>query len=163
MAESGHQSKHSFCQPRFTPHKNFSPFIVDIVEFLVELHVGTEVLEKMDYLTNLLSFYRFLLIRDKSANFTGIWKKDNIATLSKYLHTLQKEITRVLDESKQNLSTQKATQEYVSEKYGLPEMTDEEFKTIKSQAETSLELLLDLTLRVKELIKGASPFTGKPG
>jgi len=100
-----------------------------------------------------LNFFRFILIKDKSSNLTGVWESDKILSLNQeFLLPLQKNVETLLD---QHQRVGKEEQSSLMQKYGFPSLSEKEFESAHFNFLNSLLLLRDLVKRVQELANGA--------
>lgn len=159
-----------------------SIFISPKILFIFNYIPKADILNCIETISSTLNFYRFLLIRDKKTNYTNVWKKEEIIRIYKeFIKPLKKNIKQLIQEYL-NLSIEKERQQMqqFSHQYGLPgkifqkfikknnkyllllELDQNQLQEIKNSQLTTLQLLKDLIERIDELLKGSSPFKGKP-
>jgi len=59
-----------------------SPFMSsELLDIFLTKNPSSDILSNIDIILNILSFYRFLLIKDKGTNYTGIWSPSSISSI----------------------------------------------------------------------------------
>ncbi|KAH3732796.1 Ras guanine nucleotide exchange factor [Pelomyxa schiedti] len=128
-----------------------------LLEILPVFLVPRNFSEKFDIIIQGINLYRYLLIRDRGTNYTGIWSKSEILEVdNNFLQPLKDELTRLKEQSGYGKTM---TDEQASSKiadltnFGLPKMSIQEFKQTNAQVITNILLIEDLLSRVDELLK----------
>lgn len=157
----------SFPSPILSSSENttFSPFLSSKVLYLLSLlQSENSPLSRLDILMNVLSVYRFLLIRDKTSNFTGIWEKEKVQQIrDNFLNPLFKVVNKELKKlSSPPSKEEQETQQRVAHQHGLPALTSDQLIHLHDTNIMNLQLLKDTILRVIELMKGSEPMKGVP-
>lgn len=142
-----------------------SPFLSSqVLDLLTFFQHFSDLLSKLDIVMNILSVYRFLLIRDKSSNFTGIWNQECLTQIQDFfLNPLFKAVNQELKNLDHSPSEEEQNvRERVAKEHGLPSLSHEHVTHIHNESRMRLQLLKDTILRVKELMKGSEPLKGVP-
>jgi hypothetical protein len=114
------------------------------------MHVGGNIVDRMDELIAGLNLYRYLLIKDKSQNKTGIWSLSHITTTrNQFIDPLKTKANQQLAQFSN--STDNAEHAKQAQILGLPQLSPEEYQQAAAMATTSILLMVDLIARVEEL------------
>lgn len=148
----------------------------EILESFPLLTSEKDVFASLDIIMPVLNLIRFLLVKDKNTNYTSIWSKERQRNLRKdFLEPLEETVDSLLKEhldpaqkkqEKKKMTTGECTlTKFVTPIIGggaMPTLTEKEFEHSHSNAIYTLELIRDTIQRVKELIRGSEPLSGKP-
>jgi uncharacterized protein YnzC (UPF0291/DUF896 family) len=109
------------------------------------VRITTEVAEKKEVVMATLSLIRFLLIRDKTTNYVGLWEKTQLSELRRdYLQPLLKEIKQQIEAVSTPITQQdEELRRRVESEYGLPQLSKEDHERVNLQTLTFLQLLED--------------------
>jgi len=136
----------------------------NLLELFPYLYITSDIISKSDIVITFLSMYRFLLIRDKQTNYTGVWKSENLNTVkNEFLDPLQKVADEEIEKlSKPETKKEKKRRNELARIYQLPDVSEQELEQYNQRALTTLQMIVDMISRVKELVAGKSPFEGRP-
>eukprot|EP01132_Coremiostelium_polycephalum_P005553 gene5553-6915_t len=136
-------------------HQYFvSPKIIEILS--IPLQVGGNLLERMDAIMNGLNTYRFLLIRDRDYNHTGIWSKSKImGSRDAFLNPLKKALedlqSQFNDSANGNEEAMKKALEGVSKMGMQDKLTKDDVQRASTLVVHHLSICLDVIDRIFEL------------
>eukprot|EP01133_Synstelium_polycarpum_P015911 gene15911-18909_t len=135
-------------------HQYFvSPKLLEVLT--VTLQVGGNLLERLDSIMNALNLYRYLLIRDKSSNLTGVWSRSRIlGSRDSFLLPLSRELGKLKDGYANSASgDQDALRKALKgiSKLGVDDMATEDIQKASQLVVFHIELSLDVVNRILEL------------
>ncbi|GAM19995.1 hypothetical protein SAMD00019534_031700 [Acytostelium subglobosum LB1] len=130
-----------------------SPKILEIL--YIPMQVGGNLLERMDSIMNALNLYRYLLIRDKDSNSTGVWAKSKIAGAKEsFLLPLKAELGKIKQEFASSASGDQAAIKKALKgvsKLGVDSMDSAEIQRASQIVCCHIELATDVVDRIFEL------------
>ncbi|KAM9961769.1 hypothetical protein ACTFIR_004630 [Dictyostelium discoideum] len=130
-----------------------SPKILDVVT--IPIQTGGNLMERMDSIMNGLNMYRFLLIRDKGTNHTGIWSKSKIqGSRETCFYPLRKDLLDVQSQFRaSSQGDEKAMEKVLSgvSKMGVNDLSKEDIKNASTLVCYHIDMALDVITRILEL------------
>ncbi|KAF2075375.1 hypothetical protein CYY_003299 [Polysphondylium violaceum] len=131
-----------------------SPKILEVVQ--IPMQSGGNLMERMDAIMNGINMYRYLLIRDKETNNTGVWSKSKImGAREQSLHPLQKNLLATQKEFKASSQGDEAAMQKVLKGVSKMGMSDQLSTQDIQKASTlvvhHIDLALDVIDRIIEL------------
>ncbi|KAN0043203.1 hypothetical protein ACTA71_010843 [Dictyostelium dimigraforme] len=130
-----------------------SPKILEVVT--IPIQSGGNLMERMDSIMNGLNMYRFLLIRDKGTNHTGIWSKSKIqGSRESCFYPLRKDLLDVQSQFRaSSQGDEKAMEKVLSgvSKMGVHDLSKEEIKNASTLVCYHIDMALDVITRILEL------------
>ncbi|KAK5575950.1 hypothetical protein RB653_007085 [Dictyostelium firmibasis] len=130
-----------------------SPKILEVVTLPIQ--TGGNLIERMDSIMNGLNMYRFLLIRDKGTNYTGIWSKSKIqGSRESCFYPLRKDLLEVQSQFRAtSQGDEKAMEKVLSgvSKMGVNEFSKDEIKNASTLVCFHIDMALDVITRILEL------------
>jgi len=125
-----------------------------IFEEIPHVTSESEVLQSNDIILSTLSFYRFLLLRDKKTNYTGIWSKKILSKVKEeYLIPLRKSIDLLTSQAKDPKQKKEEMKKATSGGVAFPSLTKHEFEHAHSFSITTLDMMSETLLRVEEIVE----------
>ena len=125
-----------------------------IFDFLpLVLHVRNFA-SRLDTIMECLNFYRFLLLRDKSTNLTGVWNQSQIAEVNaRFVNPLREELDGMTRQYS-SFKTDEQCREKIEKlkEIGLPEMTVEQFRASNNRSLMNISAMRFVLDRVIEII-----------
>ncbi|KAN0034148.1 hypothetical protein ACTFIV_000634 [Dictyostelium citrinum] len=130
-----------------------SPKILEVVT--IPIQTGGNLMERMDSIMNGLNMYRFLLIRDKGTNHTGIWSKSKIqGSRESCFYPLRKDLLDVQSQFRaSSQGDEKAMEKVLSgvSKMGVHDLSKDEIKNASTLVCYHIDMALDVITRILEL------------
>ncbi|EAL72154.1 hypothetical protein DDB_G0269608 [Dictyostelium discoideum AX4] len=130
-----------------------SPKILDVVT--IPIQTGGNLMERMDSIMNGLNMYRFLLIRDKGTNHTGIWSKSKIqGSRETCFYPLRKDLLDVQSQFRaSSQGDEKAMEKVLSgvSKMGVNDLSKDDIKNASTLVCYHIDMALDVITRILEL------------
>jgi len=135
-----------------------------LLKIIEAVETISDPLNQADLIMSILNFYRFLLIKDKCSNFTGIWcskKQKNIRRT--FLRPLEKQVDLLIEKlSKKASVTERDSVDQFMRSCGMEQMSIEQYEASRASSVTTLCLIKDTISRVMQLMNGAAPLQGIP-
>jgi len=131
-----------------------SPKILEVVT--IPMQAGGNLMERMDAIMNGLNMYRYLLIRDKESNNTGVWSKSKImGAREQSLIPLQKNLISIQNEFKASSQGDEAAMQKVLKgvsKMGMnDQLSTQDIQKASTLVVHHIDLALDVINRIFEL------------
>ncbi|EGC32208.1 hypothetical protein DICPUDRAFT_155868 [Dictyostelium purpureum] len=130
-----------------------SPKILEVVT--IPIQTGGNLMERMDSIMNGLNMYRYLLLRDKDSNHTGIWSKSKIqGSRESCFYPLRRDLLEVQSQFKASAEGDEKAMEKVLKgvsKMGVKDLSKDEIKNACTLVTFHIDMAIDVINRILEL------------